>query len=194
MGFFKFLKPKKAGKKGETKNLDMPELPPLKESSFSQLPTFPETEKAEGLDLPPLEPLTLIEEEPKGLGQIKPKIEPIKHEPEPVFEPKPIREAMPFEEKSFEEETRPFEEEAEPSFESEPFEGLKEPVFVKAHEFREILESINKTKKSCRESRRIFTKLQESEKEENELFVKWHSALEDTQRRLVFIDNLIFER
>jgi len=181
LGFFQFLKPKKA-EKGEKEDMNLPELPSIKDYSAAKLPVFSDSEQfEEGSDLPPLEPLSPFElEEPKTdiVETVQPQTSITRPEINQVFETDAIKE--------------------EPEEDEEPMHGfesqiMKGPVFVKAYELRAILEGINKTATACRESKRIFTRIQETEKERNEAVAKWHAALEDIQRRLVFIDKLLFE-
>ena len=199
MGVFGFLKLKKAGKKGDAGKLSIPDLPPMKESSVTQLPIFPGSDRFnENPELPPLESFEPIEFE----GDIKeepapevkePEIEPAIREPEETeqeIEPAEQEVNPPFETAPQEEQEELEKEVAEEEPKSLGFEkeNPKEQIFVKAYEFRTLLESISRTTSLCRETRKGFTIVQEIEKEKNEAFVRWHSALEDIQRRLVFID------
>ncbi len=64
------------------------------------------------------------------------------------------------------------------------------PVFVKGHQFRRIVEDIDSILKSQKIIEAEVLKLRHLKDEEYE---KWSRCLEDTQRRLMFIDKNLFE-
>lgn len=171
--------------KKKTKKLDIPPPPPALD-----IPPPPED-----LDLPELPPLPeeIMSEEKKGTTPEPPmkfpefpKIEPITEEVMPI-KPIPTLPTHEFEPKKKEKkETTVVKEKRFPS--------VGKDIFVKADQYKEILESVDVTKRKIRESEKILERLNEIKNIKDNEFEKWRTLLEDIERKSVYIDKTLFER
>jgi len=210
LGFLKFLKRDKAKEADlELEGLDMPPAPP----DILDKPKIPPQmqQPDEPLELPPLEePPT--EEPEKPISEFKlPQLEPL--EPQ---EPLELKEAMPnkplFGTKKFEPEIpKPV-----PDIDIEPARKhyqkiekaaireekdvlahkteIKGPIYVKVDRFRKILTGISVTKSDLKMIDESVVKLNKVDEERDKEFEKWKSAMQDMQKKFIFIDKTIFKR
>lgn len=171
MAFFKLLSKK-------PKKLDIPPPPPALD-----IPPPPEE-----LELPELPPLPEEKEEIKPEAPKKfPKLKPIKEE---VFPIKPIP-ILPAHEVTVKKEEI---KKPEIIVKEKEFPSIGKEVFVKANQYKEILESVDTIKRKIRESEKILERLNEIKNIKDEEFEKWRSLLEDIERKSVYIDKNLFER
>jgi hypothetical protein len=199
MGFLGFLKKRGEEKKEAAQGLEVPSPPQLKEPTdiYSELPTFPNTEKKETSLLPPLEPLGAAKK--KEAFSIEP-FPPIT--PETTEAEKPVlKEEVKFPEIKFEEAKLEF---PEPKFEvEEPKFEIERPAieetvtskqpFIKAQNFRAILENINNSVNACRDANKRVAEIHRIDTEKEQRADQWHAAIEAMQRKLVFVDKTLFE-
>ncbi len=218
MGLFGFLKRKKekeepagagfeaAGSMIENE-LELPPPPPLTAHDiYSELPSLPGPQKPVGpepgfrqkLEMP--KPMMLPPPRPEAyrITPVEREIMPINmKESVPVsqhrqFEvPKPIEAPRQMPETPSEKLPELFAPEARPA--AKPV-ALHRPAFVRAHDFRALLEGLNAAARIAKPGKGLPGSLNELRARENEKLDKWHQTLEDLQRNLVIIDQEIFER
>ena len=68
------------------------------------------------------------------------------------------------------------------------------PIFVEVNDYKQILDYINEIKNNIKKSDNILTTLQDIKSAKEKEFEKWHNVLEDIQRKLIYIDNTLFEQ
>ncbi|MBN1386448.1 hypothetical protein JW968_05755 [Candidatus Woesearchaeota archaeon] len=81
--------------------------------------------------------------------------------------------------------------------ESKPDKQRKEisgPVYVRVEAFRKILEDLVVIENDVKQSEAVMIRLNELKNEKDRQFLVWKDELEDIQRKLVFVDNTLFER
>jgi len=100
-----------------------------------------------------------------------------KEEPSSVLEP---------EKEEPEEEMPPMPEELEPA-------DVEGPKFVPAPSFQAIVAETDEIKKSLKNADVIFSSLNRLREDEEKEFEKWKIHLEDVQKKLEYVDQLIFE-
>jgi hypothetical protein len=69
----------------------------------------------------------------------------------------------------------------------------KEPIFVRVDDYREILEGMTRIRNNLKEATDLVLRLNELKNEEDKEFDKWRLELEDVQRKLMYVDKIIFE-
>jgi len=72
-------------------------------------------------------------------------------------------------------------------------EHLEKPFFVKVDDYRSILEGTTLIKNNLKEADEIISRLNELKNEGDREFEKWREKLEDVQRKLIYVDKVIFE-
>ena len=179
------------------KKVDVPGLPPP--------PSPPGLERPPG-DIAPIKPPSLDLGPP---GEVAPELPELPaapafaHEEEAPAElpeaPSPEMPEVPM--PSPEERATPEEISAAPSF--EPVEEAPEfperevlrkpvgPAFVSVDEYRSIIDNSNRVRAKLTEAEQYLHRLEEIKSEEEKLFEKWRSQLEDVERRLGHIDRVI---
>ena len=70
---------------------------------------------------------------------------------------------------------------------------LNQPIYVNMNEFGDIIESVNAINTTLHESDMIFNRLRELKDLKEKKLVDWHKSLEEIQRKLVYLDNKVFE-
>ena len=175
MAFLKFLskKPKKLDIPPPPPALDIP--PPPADLELPELPPLPEEE-----------PIPEEKEEFKPEPKKVPKLKPIKEEPIPL---KPIPTLPIHEVKPKEEIKKP-----EAIVKEKRFPSIGKEMFVKADQYKEILEGVDTIKRKVRESEKILDRLNEIKNIKDKEFEKWRSLLEDIERKSIYIDKNLFER
>ena len=69
----------------------------------------------------------------------------------------------------------------------------KEPLYVMVDNYREIMEGTNQVRSHLKEANDVIVRLGELKNEEDKEFEKWRLELEDMQRKLMYVDKVIFE-
>lgn len=166
MDLFNILKRKK-----EQVNLDIPPPPPIK------LPMLRQEPKLNSKEMMPF-PVPRFEPRPLFRQMNIPKSERVE-KPEfraPLFRPK-------FDVPQF-----------KPYMPIKPIETkiLKEEAYIKADDFKDIMEHINEIKKKINESEEALIRLNEIKNREDKEFENWNMKFEDVQRKLNYIDRTFF--
>lgn len=187
MGFLNFFK-KKEGKKV---NLEIPPPPPP--SLQKPLPEFkkPKIEQIE----PKFKPIT-----PKlNIPEIsfKPPHKPQINIPKTVMQPIRFKPSFPkpeFKHEEHKHEEHKHEEhiEEEPKIIPEKHITHKE-IFVRTENFKHVVDNLNSIKKKIKESENALSRLNDVKNDEDKQYEKWHSQLEEVQRKLMFVDKMLFE-
>ena len=85
-------------------------------------------------------------------------------------------------------------EEPLPNFEiDKPRLDFNKPLYIRVEKLKEILDSVTTARSSLNLSEEILFGLDSTEAEKEKLFTAWQNCLEDTQRKLIFIDKTIFK-
>jgi len=217
MGFIKFLKKKNEQESvpepPQRQPMDQPEIPPAPqmntptEDDFppppafnspeqtDSLPDFPEIKHdSEGIPPPPEEQSFESPSEFEALPV--PEEQPIQEEP--VQEPMtpPIEEEPIVDEKPIMSETEIIsqvnEQKPEPEYEEDL--EVQGPLFIKSENFQRVLGRIKTTKDRMKEFEdRVFS-LNELKTKEEKKYSLWKSKLEDIQRKMIYVDKILFEK
>ncbi|MFH1511346.1 MAG: hypothetical protein ABIF10_06650 [Candidatus Woesearchaeota archaeon] len=164
---------------------------PAQQNFSQQVPVAPEqTGSTELPDIPPIEDLDLPP--PPAYPESKSIPEQASSPPSEFFASQ-----TPFElgnEPSFEKPAEP----EEPKIEVEEFKPPERApprgsLFVRVEDYRTMLESTGRIKDNLGESADLVMRLNELKNEEDKEFEKWRMQLEDIQRKLTYIDKVIFE-
>ncbi|MBU0461221.1 MAG: hypothetical protein KJ574_01405 [Nanoarchaeota archaeon] len=67
------------------------------------------------------------------------------------------------------------------------------PLFVRMDEYKEFLDDIERMRNDFKENENIYVRLNDYRTEQDKHFEKFHEALEDVQRKLLYIDKTLFE-
>lgn len=199
MGFLNFLKKKEGKKEG----LDIPPPPPPSlQKAFSKEPT-------PKIDIPKFE-------QPKPKMQLIPKLDkpeiPFKPEkpkiniPKKIMEPIRFKPSFPKPEFKFPKpEFKPHIEQPKSHLEMhEEHEDIKpniipekhvtnKEIFVRTENFKFVVDNLNSIKKKIKESEKALARLNDIKNSEDKEYEKWHSQLEDVQRKLMYADKTLFE-
>ena len=202
MGFLKFLKKEKKEKMLD-ESLDVPPPPPSIKEELPEIPKF-EEEKPLPKEFPPFEfkeekPIPAEEKLPEMPKEPKleiPGFPPLEEEykfvpkppmKEPVMEPLPKKELIKPElreaEDIFREEKRPSNREL----------VSKGPTYVRLDKFKGTLKSLNKIRSDLKKSDKFLHDLIKSKEEKDKDFEKWHTIMEDIQKKLIFIEKTLFK-
>lgn len=164
----------------EPKELDLPPPPiPHDEISEQELPNLPPLpEEHADMDthdivFPELPPLKEEHEIPKikAEGAVLPPPEPM---PREVVRETPVHEFRELEE-----------------YEEVPQEITKQ-VFVNVADYQEILQGIDKVRHTLSDSEEIISKLNDLKNAEDKVYEDWRTHIEDIERKLTYIDQVIF--
>ncbi len=162
--------------------------------------------------LPPLPPLGDAPNfEPFDLPNLKPLPAPLilapqARQPQPMRAPQPIMPA-PIEQTPSIDQPEPLlqpsaQEDTASSMEIEPPQPPPSPAsehmmldlsYVKVEDFREMLGGIQVIKSNLKECDEIYERLNQIKNDEDKEFEKLRSQLEDLQRKLVYVDKVLFE-
>lgn len=74
-----------------------------------------------------------------------------------------------------------------------PADKTKGPAYVRMEDYRIMLEGTGRIKDNLGEAADLVIRLNELKNEEDREFEKWRTQLEDIQRKLTYIDKVIFE-
>ena len=223
MGFFSFIKKDKGKQLSAPENIELPplpdmnSLPPLPEGG-PELPTPPDMEEpipeepAEEKTPPVVEtPEEMAPEEANMFPEI-PLEEPVEEIPEKIPSLEEIPEAPPempeietpeptIEEPNIEEPVPskiPRLEGLEPVPYKEPYEfklhrEARGPIFVKVDMYKEILDDVAGMKQSLKNDENIYARIMDLKTEEDKRFEHIHRTFEDIQRKLMYVDRMLFE-
>lgn len=67
------------------------------------------------------------------------------------------------------------------------------PVFIKIDNYKEVLEIMAVLRTKVVQARNILAKINEVKEQENEEIAAWQSSIEDVEKRIEGIDNILFE-
>lgn len=188
---------------------------------FPELPEMPETledkditSEVEEKPFPDLEPLP---EEPvpelkvRGIGVPKPSVE-IPKAPQPARPPFTRKPGPLFEEQKFEEEKPTTEvelENARPKI--TPYERFERsavreeravlehkeaegPIYIRVDKFKNILAGTRTIRNNLKIANQSIEKLNEIDVNSEKVLEKWHNAMTDLQKKLIFIDKMLFKK
>ncbi len=170
--------------------LELPELPPI-----DDLPEFD--------DLPNLKPdISPKPAMPKPMQEEQPIPTMPKLQPRPVVQPMPQLQPKPIVSGGYSipklkpitsPETEDMNEEIRmpPPPKNRPM--INAPSYIKAENFKEMLGGVQVVKDNLRECDEIFGRLNQIKNDEDKEFEKWRSRLEDLQRKLIYVDKVLFE-
>ena len=68
------------------------------------------------------------------------------------------------------------------------------PVFVRIDDYKTIIEVLDLLKIKLGEAQQVLEKIAELKSKEDEEIERWHTELEDVERKVDFIDSTLFER
>jgi hypothetical protein len=108
--------------------------------------------------------------------------------PEPVEEPVAELPMEPVEEPVVEHDEAPL-----PVYTVPAKGGRGEPRFVAVNDYQEVLSSINYVRGKLGEAEELVRKLNEIKAVEEKSFEAWRNQLEDVQRKLAYVENVVFE-
>lgn len=169
-------------KKKKAKELD---LPPPPDSDSPELPPLPDQ------DIPP------ISAKPEKQAQLSPSEHlPEVPQPVPTQEPKPPHDITPPTPEPIHK--APIHEEPKPKVQHEHKEFMIEephvegPLFVNVADYQEILQGVDKIKTTLSDSEEIISKLNDLKNAEDKVFENWRSSIEDIERKITYIDQVIF--
>jgi len=67
------------------------------------------------------------------------------------------------------------------------------PIFVRIEEYKDVLDVVNMVKNKLREAKTTLGKINELKNEEDIELEKWEQGLDSVERKLAFIDKVMFE-
>ncbi len=222
MGLFSFNK--KEVKPIQNMDLDIPPPPPKigleegeeklqepidEELAFSsKIPKPPS--KPKQIDIEPLPQKTFEEDKPPDLSELLPSKP--KKEKKPFFLFRKKKKELPKEEFQFPEipeEPETIEEpistgelekvkltpkEEPKEVKPQEREGTLKHKFLSLDEFRSLSNTLNHIKEELKNSNTAFLKIDEIIKNKDKKYGEWDSCMEDIQRKIMFVNNTLFER
>lgn len=67
------------------------------------------------------------------------------------------------------------------------------PVFVKIDEYKDVLDIMNMIKNKIEDAKETLGRINELKNEEDAELEMWHTGLEEVERKVTFIDKVLFE-
>jgi len=67
------------------------------------------------------------------------------------------------------------------------------PIFVRIEEYKDVLDVINMVKNKLKEARDTLNRINELKNEEDVELEKWEQGLDQVERRMDYIDKVMFE-
>ena len=67
------------------------------------------------------------------------------------------------------------------------------PVFVRIEEYKDVLDVMNMIKNKIEEAKETLGKINELKNEEDAELELWHTGLEEVERKVAFVDKVLFE-
>jgi len=169
---------------------ELPELPPLPDEepqippiTATPPPTPEEHEAAKQAIPPPPKPMEEIPM-PKELAKPEP------HDITPHVEPTMPEHLPPPMHKVTHKELEEIEE-PEVSW-GHPKRDVTKPVFVNVADYQDIMNGIDKIRHTLSDSEDIISKLNDLKNAEDKVFEDWRTQIEDIERKLTYIDQVIF--
>lgn len=215
LGFLKFLKKEKRKSSDfDLDSLDVPPMPPGLRGDFGNLPEAPKMEpeflkgklKDDFEDIPEFLKETNKQENlafnlpkpPMNFGNMQKKPEDVQKAPkmdisgeEPKKNPMFMEPAKPrydsheyFERKAVNEERNILSHKQIQS----------DHIYLRVDKFKIILENIRDMKKKLKEGDDSLVKMHEIDGESNKQFIKWKAAMNDLQKKFIFVDKSLFKR
>ncbi|MBW2978397.1 hypothetical protein KY331_06130 [Candidatus Woesearchaeota archaeon] len=162
----------------------------LKKKEEKLAPPIPKPKGAKELEIPPAPPseeeLPEFPEIPEFKEEEKPEIHEIPIAPP---KPEPMKAEKPEAQKI---EARAFKEERKELKKAEMREEFK-PLFIKMESFQSIINELGHIKSIAKESEDAIARVDDFAGDQEKEFNKWHSQLNDMQKKLIFIDKTIFK-
>jgi hypothetical protein len=156
-------------------NLDIPEMPPMEDLDLPPPPAYPGGGGAEPAPMDAGD--SLMSSDPMGLP-VEPDMPEEKLEIKPRVHHVPRREGPTKQQAIAEVEKRP-----------EP----RGPIYVPVEDYKAVLDGTEQVRGDLKEATEVLGRLNELKNEEDKEFEKWRSELEDIQRKLTYVDKIIFE-
>ncbi|MGM5480019.1 MAG: hypothetical protein ACQESC_01000 [Nanobdellota archaeon] len=69
----------------------------------------------------------------------------------------------------------------------------KSPVFIKIEEYRKVLELVDKLKKKTTDVKKTVTQIKDLREKENDTIKYWEQKIDDIDKKIVYIDQTLFE-
>ncbi len=172
------------GKKKKKEDMDVPPPPPPEEGEEAKPEAIKEApeEKEELPELPKIEVETHL---PSELPEIKPEGEKEEKPSMPEFPSAPEKEEA---EEAPEEPEKPKEEP-----EISVVQPEKGPKFMPVTKFQTVLTEAEEIKSSIKETEEIIVRVKKLREEEEKTFDKWRAHLEGVEKKLNYIDSMIFK-
>jgi hypothetical protein len=67
------------------------------------------------------------------------------------------------------------------------------PIYVRIEEYKDVLDVINMVKNRLKQAKDTLRKINELKNEEDVEMEKWEAGLDQVERRIAFIDKVLFE-
>ena len=67
------------------------------------------------------------------------------------------------------------------------------PIYVRIEEYKDVLDVINMVKNKLKEARDTLNRINELKNEEDIELEKWEQGLDQVERRMEYIDKVMFE-
>jgi len=202
-------------------DLDIPPPPPDlggkdlgKVEGFPELPELPEIQEGKGISskieekpFPDLEPLPESQSPELKVPSFEVPKAPQTARPLFIRKPRPL-----FGEQKFEEEKPPTEVElAKPRQKITPYERFEKsavreqrdvlkhkeaegPIYIRVDKFKKILAGTSSIRNNLKIANQSILKLNEIDMNSEKVFEKWHNAMMDLQKKLIFIDKMLFKK
>ncbi|MCH8004359.1 MAG: hypothetical protein IH934_07065 [Nanoarchaeota archaeon] len=184
------------------KEKPIPDLDLLPEEPIPEL-ELPKEKPVSEFELPPL-PGPKLEEDiiPKEAPKIPPLSKPLFGMPKPIFgvqkpaeqEPKVEVPEIP----RLKPEIRPYERLERAAIREEravlTHKEAEGPIYIKIDRFRGILTGTKTIKNNLKTASQSIVKLNEIDINRDKVFEKWHNVLMDLQKKLIFIDKILFKK
>ncbi len=68
------------------------------------------------------------------------------------------------------------------------------PLFVKVHEYKEVLDLVNTIKSKLEDAKRTLNKLSDLKNEENAEIELWQTTIEEIEQKVDMVDKTLFEQ
>lgn len=76
---------------------------------------------------------------------------------------------------------------------SDEIHGRNMPVFVRIEEYKDVLDVMNMIKNKIENAKETLGKINELKNEEDAELELWHTGLEEVERKVEFVDKVLFE-
>jgi hypothetical protein len=163
----------------------MPDIPPPP----GKLPSFEEGLEKEK-SLPPIKERIRKEVPPPPMEDIPPPPPSAKMRPKPAPPPRPVHAEAPPQMPSFE----AVEEEISSEERAEMGAHAHGPIFVRADNYKYVLDELSVARNIAKESSDIFTRIADMGSVSEQHYERWRLCLEDVERKMLFVDKSLFGR